>query len=385
MDSERLQTLCAFLAEDAPTSPDGPERPVAVRPPGPRPAAADVARCDVLLLDDVELNNLIMAKVIGGIAGCRTVAFTDPAEALAAVAAQSERFSSLVTDYDMPGMNGIAFVRRVRAIKGLEHVPVVMVTSFDQRRIRQEALEAGVTDFIGRPFDACEVKARLTNLLALDTARRAERDRSAWLAREVALAIKTIRDREREIVVRLARAAEYRDTDTGNHVTRVSIIAGCIARGLGCDPAWCDDLELASTMHDVGKIAVPDSILLKPSRISPEEKALVRRHTDFGYGILEGSASDVITLAAEIAISHHERWDGQGYPGGLSADAIPLSGRIVAVADVFDALVSDRPYKRAWPLADAVAYIRAQAGIQFDPACVTAFLDGGAWSRAQQA
>ncbi|MGI4763818.1 MAG: HD domain-containing phosphohydrolase [Janthinobacterium lividum] len=357
------------------------------RPPNPLPVALSteplVSRgregCDVLLLDDDEINNVLMEQAIRGIASCRSVAFNDPERALAAISAEPDRFSSVVTDYDMPGMNGIAFARSVRAIVGMQHVPIVMVTSFDQRRIRRDALEAGVTDFMGKPFDASEVKARLTNLLALDAARRSERDRSAWLAREVALATRTIREREREIVIRLARAAEYRDTDTGNHVARVAMLARSIALKLGCDRAWCGDLELASTMHDVGKIAVPDSILLKPGRLSSEEQAIVRRHADFGYGILEGSASEVIALAAEIALSHHERWDGQGYPHGLSGTAIPLSGRIVAVADVFDALVSDRPYKRAWSVEDAVAYIEAHAGSQFDPTCVGAFLEGKMW------
>ena len=185
-------------------------------------------------------------------------------------------------------------------------------------------------------------------------------------------------------MIRLARAAEYRDTDTGDHVARVALLARSIAVGLGCDPAWCDDLELASTMHDVGKIAVPDSLLLKPGRLSPEERAIIRRHTDFGYGILENSASAVIALAAEIALTHHERWDGQGYPRGLGGTDIPLSGRIVAVADVFDALVSDRPYKRAWSVEDTLDYIRTNAGSQFDPSCVAAFLDRKAWLEAEQ-
>ena len=340
--------------------------------------------CEVLLLDDVELNNVLMAQAIRGIPGCRTAAFTDPAAALATISAQPDRFSSVVTDYEMPGMNGISFVRSVRAIEGAQHVPVIMVTSFDQRRIRREALEAGITDFMGKPFDAIEVKARLTNLLALDEARRIERDRSVWLAREVALATRTIREREREIVIRLARAAEYRDTDTGNHVARVSMLARAIALGLGHDPAWCADLELASTMHDVGKIAVPDSILLKPGRLSPEELAIVRRHAEHGYGILEGSSSPVISLAAEIALSHHEWWNGQGYPRRLKAEDIPLSGRIVAVADVFDALVSDRPYKRAWSIDQVIAHIKGHAGTQFDPACVSVLIDGKLWTVRDQ-
>ena len=317
---------------------------------------------EVLILDDAELNNVLMAQAISTIPNCRVCAFTEPEKALAAIRDDPGRFGSVVTDYEMPGMNGIDFVRKARAFSGFQHVPVVMVTSFDQRRIRREALEAGVTDFMAKPFDAIEIRARLTNLLALNNARRIEQDRSAWLAREVAAATATIEAREREIVIRLARAAEYRDTDTGDHVARVSSLVRTIAESLGCGPGWCQMVELASTMHDIGKVSVPDAILLKPGPLSPEEYDLIRRHTQHGYSILEGSSSDVIQLAAEIAISHHEHWDGQGYPSGLRGDQIPLSGRIVAVADVFDALTSDRPYKRGWSKTEAVNYIRDKAG-----------------------
>ena len=330
--------------------------------------------CEVLILDDVELNNMLMAQAISTIPNCQVCAFTDPKQALAEIERDPGRFGSVVTDYEMPGMNGIEFVRRARAVDGFLHVPAVMVTSFDQRRIRREALEAGVTDFMGKPFDSVEIRARLTNLLALNNARRAEQDRSAWLAREVAAATATIEAREREIVIRLARAAEYRDTDTGDHVARVASLVRTIAESLDCDPDWCQVLELASTMHDIGKVSVPDAVLLKPGPLRPEEQSLIRKHTEHGYGILEGSSSDVIQLAAEIAISHHERWDGQGYPQGLRGEQIPLSGRIVAVADVYDALVSDRPYKRAWSVSEAVAYLRENSGTQFDPRCVAAFL-----------
>jgi len=329
---------------------------------------------EVLILDDAELNNALMGQAISTIPNCGVCAFTEPERALETIRDDPGRFGCVVTDYEMPGMNGIDFVRKARAFDGFQHVPVVMVTSFDQRRIRREALEAGVTDFMAKPFDALEIRARLTNLLALNNARRIEQDRSAWLAREVAAATATIEAREREIVIRLARAAEYRDTDTGDHVARVSSLVRTIAESLGCDPGWCRMIELASTMHDIGKVSVPDAVLLKPGPLSPDEYELIRRHCQHGYSILEGSSSDVVQLAAEIAISHHEHWDGRGYPHGLRGDEIPLSGRIVAVADVFDALTSDRPYKRGWSKSEAVDYIKDKAGTQFDPLCVSAFL-----------
>lgn len=331
-----------------------------------------------LILDDSELNNLLMQEAIRGIAGCTPQAFTRPAAALDFIRRHAGEIAVLSCDYDMPGMDGISVIRAARAVPGFGHVPILMVTSNDRRRVRHEALEAGATDFIGKPFDAVEVRARVTNLVALDRARRAETDRAAWLAREVAAAVAVIEEREAEIVQRLARAAEHRDSDTGDHVARVAGTVALIAAELGLPPERVKLLALASTMHDVGKIAVPDAILLKPGPLAPEERSLIEAHARKGHRILENSHSELIQLAAEIALTHHERWDGQGYPQGLSGEHIPLSGRIVSVADVLDALTSDRPYKRAWSPDEARAYLEAGSGSQFDPACVAALLRG--WS-----
>jgi putative two-component system response regulator len=328
----------------------------------------------ILILDDAELNNMLMSEAVRAIPGCTPREFTDPQEALAFVRRHASEIGVALTDYDMPCMNGIAFVRAAKAIPGFEHVPVIMVTSLDQRQIRREALEAGATDFLAKPFDPVEIKARVTNLLALNAARRSEQDRATWLAQEVAAAVAGIEAREREIVTRLVRAAEHRDTDTGDHIIRVSNHVRAMAARLGMDAEACNRLALASTMHDIGKIAIPDAILLKRGPLTPEERAEMQSHAERGYRILADSTSDVVNLAAEIALTHHERWDGAGYPHGLAGEAIPLPGRIVAVADVFDALVSERPYKAAWSTAEALAYLADNAGSQFDPACVKAFL-----------
>lgn len=276
----------------------------------------------------------------------------------------------------MPGLTGLEVIAAARAIPGFAHVPIVMVTSLDQRSLRHEALRAGATDFLGKPCDPVEIQARITNLMKISAAHRQEQDRAAWLAREVAAAVAVIEAREREIIALLMRAAEHRDTDTGDHIARVAGYVGVIARNLGFDPEEIRILKLASTMHDVGKIGVPDAILLKPGPLSAEERAEMEKHAERGRRILEGSTSDVVRLAAEIAESHHERWDGTGYPKGLRGEAIPLSGRIVAVADVFDALVTERPYKAAWPLERARAFVADQSGRHFDPRCVEAFLAG---------
>lgn len=330
----------------------------------------------ILILDDADLNNLLMTEAVRGIEGCIPRVFTRPADALAFVAEHAADIAVAITDYDMPEQNGVEFTRAARAVPAFAHVPVVMVTSMDQRKLRREALEAGATDFLGKPFDAIEIKARVSNLVALNTARRQQQDRAAWLAREVAKAVALVEAREREIVIRLARAAEHRDNDTGDHITRVATYSGIIARHAGLSQDICNRLSLASTMHDIGKIGVPDAVLLKEGPLTPQERELITRHAAAGYAILEGSGSDVVQLAAEVAITHHERWDGAGYPRGLAGEAIPISGRIVAVADVFDALVSDRPYKRRWAPEAAKDYVTQNAGTQFCPSCVEAFLAG---------
>jgi putative two-component system response regulator len=327
----------------------------------------------VLVLDDTPLNNLLMAEAIRTIPDCTVRDFTRPADALAFVEAQADAIGVAISDYDMPGMNGVAFIRAARAIPSFKHVPVVMVTSSDQRSLRREALEAGATDFLAKPFDPLEIRARISNLLALNRARLDQRERAAWLDREVKAATQLIAAREREIVHLLMKAAEHRDHETGNHVARVARLVGLIARGLGLPEGEIEQLSLASTMHDVGKISVPDTILLKPGPLTQDERREMERHADRGRRILEGSSSHLMQLAAEIAATHHERWDGSGYPAGLAGEAIPLCGRIVAVADVFDALTSERPYKKAWSEGEALNHILANAGTHFDPACVAAF------------
>lgn len=336
-----------------------------------------------LILDDSEMNNLLVAQALRPVEDCEPVAFTCPEAALAFLRENVERIGVVITDYDMPGLTGIDVITAARAIPGFAHVPIVMVTSLDQRSLRHQALRAGATDFLGKPCDAVEIQARITNLMKISAAHRQEQDRSAWLAREVEAAVSIIEAREREIIALMMRAAEHRDTDTGDHIARVAAYVGVIARNLSIEPARVRMLQLASTMHDVGKIGVPDAILLKKGPLSQTERAEMQKHAERGRRILEGSKSDIAILAAEIAESHHERWDGSGYPRGLKGEAIPLSGRIVAVADVFDALVSERPYKQAWSLESARAHITEQAGQHFDPRCVEAFLAG--WTDVEQA
>lgn len=328
----------------------------------------------VVVLDDGELNNLLMVAALQPIAGCIAHDFTVPAEALAFAAAHADEIGVFVTDYEMPDMNGVEVIQALRRNPDSASVPIVMVTSYEARSLRQEALKAGATDFLSKPADPAEIRARVSNLLALARAHKVQRDHAAHLTREVAAAVALVEEREREIVSTLMRAAEDRDTNTGNHIARVAAYTDLIAEALDLPATECRLLSLAATMHDVGKIAVPDAILLKPGPLTAAEVREMERHTERGGRILGGSTSAVLRLAADIAVSHHECWDGSGYPHGLKGEAIPLCGRIVAVADVFDALTTERPYKRAWSAEEARAYLAGRAGAQFDPQVVEALL-----------
>jgi putative two-component system response regulator len=325
----------------------------------------------VLVVDDSATTLMLMSQIIASI-GATSTTFDDPAKALREAAGLD--FDLAVVDHEMPGMTGVDLIKGLRAVAGLADVPIVMVTACDDPAIRYAALNAGATDFLRKPVDPIEVKARLRNLLRLREAQNKLRDQVSWLADEVSKATRELAEREEEIIYRLSRAAEYRDTETGTHIARMARYCLLIAEGLGLEKEQCRTLYLAAPMHDIGKIAVADSILLKPGRLTPEERSVMEHHTLHGYKILADSKSPLIRIAAEIAVSHHERWDGTGYPNGLRGTDIPLFGRIAAIADVFDALTSERPYKSAWSPEEARNAIVEASGTHFDPDCVAAFL-----------
>lgn len=335
----------------------------------------------VLIVDDSEINRLLVEAALDGLADGGCVAFSNPIVALAYLQTNAPKVGVLVTDHDMPEMTGIDLIEAARATKGFAEIPIVIVTGNDEKPLRRRALDAGATDFVTKPFDPMEVRARVRNLLLLEAARRRDAARAKTLAEEVRSITETVRARELEIVYRLARAAEHRDGDTGDHIARVSEIVRLIALELGLDSTASQDLAYAASMHDVGKLGVADTILLKQGPLTADERTEMQRHAEHGFGILAGSTSALIALAAEIALTHHERWDGQGYPRRLQGEDIPLGGRITAIADVFDALANKRPYKDAWPLSQAREHIASEAGRHFDPRCVEAFL--AAWPKIE--
>jgi response regulator RpfG family c-di-GMP phosphodiesterase len=280
----------------------------------------------------------------------------------------------VIVDYMMPPPDGLEFIRRFRALPAHADIPVLMITADHEKATRYAALESGANDFLTKPIDSAEFRARLRNMVALRRNQKALEDRAAWLAEKVAEATGEILDREREMITRLSRAAEFRDPETGAHIMRMANYSRLIAEQLGLPGEEQELILRAAPMHDVGKIAIPDQILLKPGRLDEEELVIMKTHAEKGYEILRGSRSRLLDLAALIAWTHHEKVDGSGYPRGLRGEEIPLQGRIVAVADVYDALTSERPYKKAWDIERTEGWLRDCAGQHFDPACVEAFL-----------
>jgi len=329
----------------------------------------------LLVVDDNAVNLTLFRHLLQKLEGAEVECIADPVAALAWC--ESTEPDLILLDYMMPVIDGIEFMRRLRQIPERSDTPVVMVTADTESDIRHRALEFGAQDFLTKPVDKVELTARVRNLLALRKSRQQLADRAAWLAEEVAKATREIAAREKEAILRLSRAAEYRDPETGSHPLRMSNYTRLIAERLGLPVAEQELLLEASPMHDIGKVGTADHILLKPGRLTPEEFEVMKQHAVIGYQILRDSLSPLLQCAAALALAHHEKFDGSGYPGGLAGAAIPLHGRIVAVADVFDALTSERPYKKAWALDDAAEFLKNNAGSHFDPACVEAFL--GAW------
>ncbi|WP_407177441.1 HD-GYP domain-containing protein [Bradyrhizobium sp. STM 3562] len=325
-----------------------------------------------LLVDDSRSVLDFLKRHIEADGMVQATAFLDPLQAIAA--ARTRDFDIVLVDYEMPKMDGIAFIRTLRSLPRCAEIPVVMITSIEDDEVRMQALQAGATDFLPKRPQSLEMRVRLRNLVRLGLAVRKLNDRTAHLASEVAAATQKLQEREEEIILRLALAVEYRDNDTGEHTLRVAKYSRLIAEELGLSERLCRDIYLAAPLHDVGKVAIPDSILLKPGRLNEEEMAIIRTHAAIGGRILADSHCELIQLGAAIAFAHHERWDGTGYPRGLEGPEIPIAARVVAVADVFDALTTKRPYKEAMPLTEARDYLVKRSGQEFDPACVDAFL-----------
>jgi putative two-component system response regulator len=328
----------------------------------------------VLIIDDSDINLTLIKALVLKLGECSPVLFDNP---LKAFAWSKENLPDLViVDYMMPDMDGLQFISAFRALEGREEIPILMVTANDQKDVRYDALKGGANDFLTKPIDRIEFSARAKNMLSLRTGQKFLADRAQHLASLVEEQTREVRQREKELIIRMSRAAEFRDPETGAHIQRMAHYSAVIAKGLGLDDVTQRLILEAAPMHDVGKIGIPDYILLKPGKLTFEEFEIMKGHSKLGFELLKESGSVILQAGAEIAISHHEKFDGSGYPRGIKGEEIPLFGRIVAVADVFDALTSERPYKKAWSLEDASMFLEEGRASHFDPLCVDAFLTG---------
>jgi putative two-component system response regulator len=338
----------------------------------------------VLVVDDEAEVRRSHAQIVEAL-GYEAELASDGIEALAKLPLDIDL---VLLDGGLPNLDGFDVARRIRDTPQHAHVPIVMVTGLTRPEDRLRAMEVGVNDFIVKPVDAHELSLKAKWMLELKAAYDRLRKHDSELAqavddktRALRVALTDVTDAHRltqdaylDTISRLMIAAEYRDQDTAGHIERIGFYAGVVAKAMAFSPGDVDLIRHASPMHDVGKLGVPDRVLLKPDKLTDEEWVVMRAHTTMGAKILSGSGAPVIQLGEKIALTHHERWDGSGYPNKLAGDAIPIQGRICAVVDVFDAMTMDRPYRKAMPNADAIAMMKKSGGSHFDREVLSAFL-----------
>jgi response regulator RpfG family c-di-GMP phosphodiesterase len=331
------------------------------------------ANARILVIDDEESNVKTLARVLRAAGYQRVSTTTDPTEFLTLYRQQHPDL--ILLDLHMPKRDGLQILEDLRGIAGPQtYLPVLVITADTGSEIRRRTLLAGAKDYVTKPFESDELLLRIANLLET---RRLHRDiltQNQLLERRVRERTEELEGAYLDTLERLAIAAEFRDDETGRHTERVGETAALLGSALGMSDDEVFLIRRAAPLHDVGKIGIPDAILRNPEALTPEEWDIMRKHTTIGGRILSGGRSRVVQLAEEIAVTHHEHWDGEGYPRGLSGEDIPLSGRLVMVADVFDALTSDRVYRKAWPAEQVLAYIHEYSGKRFDPA-VAGLLD----------
>lgn len=309
----------------------------------------------------------LLERLLTRLPGCEVVGFSDTDAALAWC--RTRQPSAVVTGHEPPLVDALALLRRLNGVAG-SRAPVMVIANSADGEIANAAFANGAADCLRKPVNVGEVAYRVRNLLLLSETRNGDAAPAASGAADRDAAQGA---RERDAVFALAYAAEYRDATLGRHVERVAAFTRILAETMGLPDAERDLFALAAPLHDVGKVGIPDTILLKERGLTVAETRVARLHTVIGCGMLRAGGSDLMRLAADVALNHHERYDGDGYPHGLAADRIPLAARVVAVADVFDVLTSARTYKRPWTVESACSYLRERAGTQFDPACVDAF------------
>ncbi len=321
-------------------------------------------------VDDDELNLLIIEKLAQKV-GLKITSFSNPVKAFEFI--KKSHIDIVFADYLMPEMNGIELIRNIRDYH--PNIPIVMITSIsDNEQLKLDAIETGATEFLTKPLNGAEFIARITNLAKIRNYQILLKDKALLLENEVKTATQNLLKREFETLIVLGNAAEHKDPETGNHVSRVAHYSRMLAMLHGENEEQQEIILNAAPLHDVGKIGIPDSILLKPDKLSKEEWNKMKTHPYIGFDILKNTESPFLKAGAIIAKTHHEKYNGSGYPEGLRGEEIHLFGRIVAIADVFDALTVKRPYKDPWPFDKAIELVEQERGKHFDPVIVDLFI-----------
>jgi putative two-component system response regulator len=332
----------------------------------------DIYSASVLLVDDEATNVRLMQHMLGSAGYVNVSATQDPRKVLGLCL--EKHVDLLVLDINMPHLSGFDVMEQLAGELAGYRPAILVLTAYQDPESRRKALQNGARDFVSKPFDRIELLARVRNLVEVQLAQQSILHQNEVLERKVQVRTQALHHTRLQVVQRLGRAAEYRDNETGLHIIRMSNISALLGREAGLSSYECDLLLNASPMHDIGKIGIPDYILLKPGKLEPAEWEIMKTHVQIGADLLSGDESDLMTMAHDIALTHHEKWDGSGYPNGLGAERIPMVGRIVALADVFDALTSERPYKAAWPVEKAIDLIKEERGKHFDPDLTDIFL-----------
>ncbi|MGB9668716.1 MAG: HD domain-containing phosphohydrolase [Thermosulfidibacteraceae bacterium] len=333
----------------------------------------------ILIVDDEEINVETLSLILS-MHGYDVITATNGKRAFELF--EHEKPDVVLLDLIMPEMSGIEVLEILSEKHDLNKTPIIVITALGDVETKKIAFEKGAHDFITKPFDKEDLLIRLNNALKLKNYHELIDSYNRMLEEEVEKRTKILKEAihklekvHEELIYRLGKAAEYRDDDTGQHTKRVGLISQKIAETLGLNRERCRTIGLAAPMHDIGKIGIPDQILLKPGKLTVEEFEIIKKHTLIGYDILSGSEHPILICAANIALYHHEKWDGSGYPFGLSGEDIPIEARIVGIADFFDACTSDRVYRKALPKETVIGMINELSGIYFDPVIVEAFMN----------
>ncbi|WP_417511013.1 HD domain-containing phosphohydrolase [Methylophaga sp.] len=333
---------------------------------------SDILNARILIVDDQLVNIKLLEKML------HQAGFTSLFSTTRGAEVEQRYFEYeidlILLDIRMPDMDGFQVMQTLQTAIQNDYLPVLVITAELTQEIRKKSLCSGAKDFITKPFDQTEVIQRIRNMLEVRLLHKQVKTQNETLEQQVRHRTQQLEQSRLEIIKRLGRAAEYKDNETGNHILRMSHFAQMLALAAGLDESFAADILTAAPMHDIGKIGIPDHILLKPGKLDADEWEVMKTHVRIGADLLADTNVPLLKLASNIALTHHEKWDGSGYPQGLKGKDIPIEGRICSISDVFDALMSERPYKKAWPIEKAVDYLIEQKGRHFDPELVTHFL-----------